>query len=92
MKEFKRYLLGDRHPSQKIGPGHIFDGDVTIQAISTGVRRPPSKGEWYLSGCEGYVRAYRAPNDLSDSELIARIVRVETKTVTTTRIIESIGN
>lgn len=27
--------------------------------------RPPKKGELYLSGCEGFERAYIAPNDLS---------------------------
>ena len=88
MKERKLYFLGDKHREQDRGPGHLFPGDTRIRAVSTGVRRPPCKGEWYLSGCEGYVKAYRAPKDLNITELIARIVRVETKTVTTTRIID----
>ena len=55
-----------------------------VHAIATGEKRPPRKGEWYLSGA--IVEAYRAPNDLSTPHHIARLVR--TKTETTTKIIE----
>ena len=38
-------------------------------------------GEWYLSGA--IPEAYKAPNDLSTPFHILRLVRVETKLVTT---------
>lgn len=41
-------------------------------AINTGVKRQPKKGEYYLSGAT--PMAYRAPNDLGTSYLIAEIV------------------
>jgi len=41
-------------------------------AINTGIKRPPKKGEYYLSGSTPV--AYRAPNDLSTSYLIAEII------------------
>ena len=41
-------------------------------AISTGDIRPPKKGEYYLSGAQPI--AYKAPNDLSTSFLIAEII------------------
>jgi len=50
--------------------------------------RPPKKDEWYLSGCEGFVRAYRAPNDFSESFFVASIVLVKNKTIQTSEIIE----
>lgn len=42
-------------------------------------RRPPKKGEWYLSGAE--ILAYKAPNDFLPSMAyhIARLVKVERK-------------
>lgn len=48
-------------------------------------KRPPLKGEYYLSGA--IITAYKAPNDLSEAYHIARIVRVET--VTVTRIVDA---
>lgn len=51
-----------------------------IMAINSGVKRCPEKGEWYLSGA--IIAAYKAPNDLSTEYYIAKLVRVETKTVT----------
>jgi hypothetical protein len=41
-------------------------------AINTKVKRPPKKGEYYLSGANPI--AYRAPNDLSTAYLIAEII------------------
>lgn len=38
----------------------------------TGEKRPPKKGEWFLSGA--IVEGYRAPNDLSSSYLIGKLV------------------
>jgi len=55
-----------------------------LRAIRTGEFRAPRKGEWYLSGA--IVEAYRAPNDLTPEYQIAKIVRVETETIT--RIVE----
>lgn len=40
-------------------------------AIWTGERRPPRKGEWYLSGA--IIEAYMAPNDLSSPHAIATL-------------------
>lgn len=50
-----------------------------LRAIPTGEKRPPKKGEWYLSGA--IIEAYQASNDLLSSHYIARIVL--TKKVTT---------
>lgn len=55
---------------------HVYpDGEYThIRSegpfISTGTKRPPKKGERYLSG--SIPAAYKAPNDLSTPFLIAR--------------------
>ena len=49
------------------------------RAISTGTIRPPKKGEYYLSGA--IPEAYRAPNDLTVSHHIARIVRIKIEQV-----------
>jgi len=51
-----------------------------IMAMATGEKRPPKKGEWYLSGA--IVEAYRAPNDMMTPFKIATLVRTETVTVT----------
>ena len=45
---------------------------VGIRAMATGEKRPPRKGEWYLSGA--IVEAYRASNDLSSEYYIAKLV------------------
>jgi hypothetical protein len=44
-------------------------------AVYTGEKRPPRKGEWYLSGA--LVEAYRAPNDLTAAYHIAQLVRAK---------------
>jgi len=100
------YTLGDTipydHPATKI-VGKMSRWKIDYVPIpSNGHRvcaiwtrengyRAPMKGEWYLSGCEGFVRAYRAPNDLTgtgDGFFIASIVVVEMKTIQTAKIIE----
>lgn len=54
---------------------------ANVHAVPTKEFREPRKGEWYLSG--GQVCAYRAPNDLPTKYHIARLVKTETKTMTT---------
>lgn len=61
------------------------DSIQNIKAIYTGEKRKPKKGEWYLSGA--IIEAYRAPNDLSDIHLIAKLVLTKTETIKITRII-----
>lgn len=51
-----------------------------VHAMATGEKRPPKRGEWYLSGAS--VEAYRAPNDLSTPYHIARLVLTATATKT----------
>lgn len=50
-----------------------------VMAKPTGEKRPPRKGEWFLSGA--LVEAYYAPNDLSTSYYIAKLVRVKRVTI-----------
>lgn len=45
-----------------------------VKAEASGEKRPPRKGEWYLSGAQ--IAAYRAPNDLSTAFHIARLVQI----------------
>lgn len=94
------YRLGDKHSSMK----SFFDfGEYAtipkkgthVKAIWDGEYRTPKKGEWYLSGCEGFVFAYRAPSDFVDinsNYFIVKIVEVETKTWTTTQIVKPLDN
>lgn len=50
-----------------------------VRAMWTGEKRPPKRGEWFLSGA--IVEAYKAPNDLTHPHLIAVLVQpVETVT------------
>jgi len=94
------YKLGDRHPAQGKFGVYLPSVDYApmpkngkhVKAIWGGEYREPKKGEWYLSGCEGFVTAYRAPNDLSYEYFIAKIVEVETKTWTTTKTIRPLEN
>ena len=51
-------------------------GDV--RAVWTGDKRPPKRGEWYLSG--SLIEAYVAPNDLTQPHYIARLVKAEVTT------------
>jgi len=60
------------------------DGKL-VRAVMADSFRPPKAGEWYLSGC--IPAAYRAPNDLTDSYHIMRLVLIEKKVTTTYRIV-----
>ena len=60
--------------------GHVLRDDLTVVAKYTGEKRPPKKGEWYLSGAR--IVAYRAPNDFSGPRMvyhIAELVVVKTR-------------
>lgn len=84
----KTYPLGDTPTADETGKASFrerFTG--RFRAVATGEKRPPRKGEWYLSGA--IIAAYRAPNDLSGDFHIARLVRVETKTVTLETVYET---
>lgn len=72
----RRQLLG-------LAPCHSSD----IYAEATGERRPPKKGEWYLSGA--IVEAWRAPNDLSAAYPLARLVRIQR--IATVNVVARIG-
>lgn len=65
------YLVADR-PSDPLKPGQAW------RARWTGEKRPPAKGEYYLSGA--MIRAYRS-GGLKDSYYIAELVRVQCKTL-----------
>lgn len=86
------YRLGDRlpvnHPlykNQKGSPNSSLYGIPSngqwVGAEWRGEYRAPRHGELYLSGCEGFVRAYVAPSDLTTEYFIAVPVLVESKTV-----------
>jgi len=81
------YPLGDplsREEQDRFGlQGQPYFRTATIRAVWTGEKRPPKKGEWYLSG--GIIYAYRAPNDFTTEYYIARLVM--TKTTTKTEVI-----
>lgn len=49
-------------------------GDA-FRAIPTGEKRPPKKGEYYLSGA--IVTAWRAFADMTTPYRIAKVVRIE---------------
>lgn len=59
-----------------------------LRAQSTGEFRKPKEGEWYLSGA--IVEAYQAKNDLNTNFHIAKIVRIESKTIVTETVIEEL--
>jgi hypothetical protein len=59
-------------------PSWQQDGYKEVKAVWTGEKRPPKKGEWYLSGAE--IGAYLAPNDLAQPYHIAKLVKVKTFT------------
>lgn len=79
----KLYPLGDRLSiaEQKQFNLKPMDYHGNIKAIYQGEKRCPRKGEWYLSGAE--VHAYRASNDLSSVYMIAKLVKTQTRTITT---------
>jgi hypothetical protein len=77
----RTYPLGDTPTIAETGEASFntrYNG--TFRVVSTGEKRPPRKGEWYLSGA--IITGYRAPNDLSAQFHIARLVRVKTETIT----------
>ena len=70
--------------SESIGPMPSLDmhgqvrikgRNINVMAKYSGEKRPPREGEWFLSGST--IAAYRAPNDLSMTYLIATLVLVE---------------
>jgi len=63
------YPLGDRPPGIRLRDLR------NLKAVSTGVKRCPLKGEWFLSGA--VIHAYRAPNDLPNEYLIAEIITLK---------------
>jgi len=69
-------------PLHSLGMGpSVRDGKRAIRAKYTGQKRPPRKGEWYLSGST--PTAWRAPNDLTTPYHIARLVLIEETVVET---------
>lgn len=89
----KIYPLADRPDYKEIGRfiGPCLSREVfykaamNIRAIRTGEKRPPKKGEWYLSGA--IVEAYRAPKDLTTAYHIAKLVMTKTTTTIKTEIV-----
>lgn len=85
LKRGVAYPLGDPLTSEECRRwgvrSKMFLGvhDCNVMAVWTGEKRPPKKGEWYLSGA--IIDAYRAPNDLGTPHCIARLVKVEKQTV-----------
>lgn len=85
------YPLGDT-PTAEEAKGMPFNEryvsdympNRNIKAVMIGRIRPPKKGEWYLSGA--IPTAYRAPNDLTTSYHIMKLVRVETITTVTEKV------
>ena len=59
-----------------------------VRARWTGEKRPPRKGEWYLSG--SIIEAYRAANDLLTPYHIAELVK--TRTIVTTKVEHPLTN
>lgn len=82
LKHGQAYPLGDPltlAEQEKCGvKGEHPQRQAGIMAVWTGEKRPPKKGERYLSGA--IVVAYLAPNDLTQPFQIARLVKVETET------------
>lgn len=54
-------------------------GEPMLMFRWTGEKRPPRKGEWFLSGAT--IEAYRATADLSSSYPIAEMVKVTARVV-----------
>lgn len=75
------YPLADYHPL-------IFIKRLNIKAKWTGEKRPPKKGEWYLSGA--IIEAYQAKYDMTSTYHIARLFQVVTVVKEITTIIEEI--
>lgn len=81
LKRNKAYPLADAHPLTVRALRLNVHPLPKLGAVWTGEKRPPKKGEWYLSGA--VIEAYQAPNDLSTPCHIARIVEVVTTTLET---------
>jgi hypothetical protein len=64
-------LSNDAFPLPSLGIG--VKG---VSAQWTGEKRCPRRGEWFLSGA--VIEAYCAPNDLTSSYHIARLVKTKT--------------
>lgn len=91
MIPFKTYPLCDTPTSEETGGAPFRDryhAGRSFFAVPTGEKRPPRRGEWYLSGA--IVQAYRAPNDLSTPFHLAKLVRTRTTTITTVTTVEPI--
>lgn len=56
-----------------------LDNHKNLKARWTGEKRPPRRGEYFLSGA--VIEAYKAENDLTTPYHIAELVEIETKTV-----------
>lgn len=65
------------YPVVIAGSGLNWMNHRKYMARSTGVKRCPKRGEFYLSGA--IVEAYRAPNDLSTEFVIAEVYEVGIK-------------
>jgi hypothetical protein len=65
----------------------VSGADLGLRGVLTGEFRAPKNGEWYLSGA--IPEAYRAPTDkMRTPYYILRLVRVETRTVTTEHVVQ----
>ncbi|GAA3751219.1 hypothetical protein [Micromonospora maritima] len=70
---------GELYP---VAPGEPLPrgaGRQNLRVKATGEKRPPRKGEWYLSGAT--IEGYRAPNDLTQEHQIGELVEGETVTI-----------
>ena len=72
--------IGLSHAQRLYGPMMTF-GYKDLRAIPTAEKRPPKKGELYLSGSP--IGGYFAPNDLTIPFRIAKLVRISEKVVVT---------
>ena len=80
------YPLADMLSSSERLPFDItfneaFGGRIMRAKWDGQPKRPPKKGEWYLSG--SIIAAYKATNDLTQEYHIATIHKTKTTTVTT---------
>lgn len=96
MKPKKIYPLGDRVTWQEMNSLGTDLGGVpflsrqnarkNVKAVTTGEKRCPKAGEWYISGA--IVEAYRADHDLNTEFFIAKLVMTKTTVITTVEIVE----
>lgn len=82
----KTYPIKDypgRAETERLGCKKLTLSDMyslgSLRAVFTGEYRNPKAGEWFLSGAK--IEAYLAKKDLSTPYHIARLVRVEVKTI-----------